>query len=295
MTIFNSPVKNMNKMIEGARENVILISAFLTADIVDTLPSLANKDLNKILLIRGNQEDFLNGSSSLSCLEEALSLGWKIYINEYLHAKLYCVDWKEAIIGSSNFTNRGLSTSGIGNIELNSVISITENDKNLITQLLEDSFRISFNELNLMKEKLNDSKSDHFQATGRWDFEKQRPVKVLFPDDIFEEFSNPLSEYNENLLTKTGYISSDGSLKDAFTQSNEYRWLLNVLKSTSSGTSTFGYISSKLHDSMISNSRIYRKDIKKYLSDLVSWLNNVSTDIVVDRNGHTDRFRLMTK
>jgi hypothetical protein len=74
------------------------------------------------VLIRGKLEDFLHGSSDLSCLETLSKLSnvdaGGITRLTNLHMKAYLLDEKSLLIGSGNFTQRGLFfNNGWGNIE----------------------------------------------------------------------------------------------------------------------------------------------------------------------------------
>lgn len=289
MTLFISPIKKVIDLLKSCEENITFISAFLTSDFLEFLQDYIPKNVKKTLLIRGNKIDFENGSSSFSSVEKAIALGWKVYINPTLHAKLYCFDWKQAIVGSSNLTSRGFSWNGVGNIELNSTISLTENDKKMLMRLINTSHLITPNDLDLMKNTLECNKNHSNNSSLNWPFEINTS---LFPDEMLEQFSIPLSDHNYELLRKSGYIPSVNNLKDAFIHSKEYQWLYHLLDKTDTQSATFGYLSKKLHDSIISEDRIYRKIIKEYLSNLVSWLENLDTEIAIEWKNHTSLFVL---
>lgn len=289
VTLYLSPLEEINNLLRSCEENITFISAFLTSDFLEFMQDHIPKNVEKTLLIRGNKIDFENGSSSFSSVEKAISLGWKVYINSDLHAKLYCFDWKQAVIGSSNLTSRGFSWNGLGNIELNATISLTENDKKILMKLIDASHLITPNDLYLMKNALKSNENYSTNSDSEWPFERELSLST---DEMLDKFSLPLSVHNYELLKQNGYVSSINNLKDSLMRSKEYQWLYHLLEKTDTRSATFGYISHKLHDSIVSDNRIYRKTIKEYVSHLISWLENLDTEISIEFLDHTSLFIL---
>jgi hypothetical protein len=92
-----------------------------------------NQDFKLDILIRGQLEDFINGSTDISALESLIQLKLtnldKVRRVTNLHMKAYLIDEEYLLIGSGNFTKSGLFFKGnSGNIEG----AIRTDDKNVI-------------------------------------------------------------------------------------------------------------------------------------------------------------------
>ncbi len=142
-----------------------------------------------------------------------------------------------------------------------------------------------------MKNALESHKNYSNSSDTGWPFEINSPLSLSL-NEMLDKFSFPLSDHNYELLKQNGYISSVNNLKDSFIRSKEYQWLYHLLEKTDTRSATFGYISKELHNSMVSDSRIYRKTIKECLSNLVSWLKNLDTEISIEWQDHTSLFVL---
>lgn len=292
MTLFLTPSEIIQNKVASCQDNLTFLTAFLTSDFIDQLEKIVPANLTKTLLIRGRKEDFVNGSTNVSSVEKAMDLGWEVFVNENSHAKLYCFDWKEASIGSSNLTNKGFNLNGSGNIELNSLIELTSKDVALINSLINDSHKLTRNDLSVIKSVVENTAPGTEETFEPWSFITSKPVTILFPDDLLDKFSLPVSEYNAQVLTAGRYYPTDDEIEGLFLKSNEYKWLYNLLSNKNSRSATFGYVSQELHNSLVSNSRVYRKDIKTYLNHLEGWLKEFETDIKVSKSGHTTLFEL---
>ena len=70
-------------------------------------------------------------------------------------------------------------------------------------------------ETNLKQNVVNDN----------WSFEKNNDVVYLFPDEMLQEYSLPLSELNRRVLNLS-HTYTDYDLKKAFEETNIYNWYL---------------------------------------------------------------------
>lgn len=97
----------------------VLITAYLTSGIFDILGNLDGAPDRKIqLFVRGNKQDFLNGSVCMKTLRRLHNTNIQCFLLQNLHAKLYIFDEQTMFIGSANLTNNGLSVSPNSNIEI---------------------------------------------------------------------------------------------------------------------------------------------------------------------------------
>ena len=97
----------------------------------------------------------------------------------------------------------------------------------------------------------------------------------------------------ENIsFLETVYTGDEVALKEAFRWSNAYLWLLNILKENN-GCLYFGPITEKLHNSLVSDPKPYRKDVKQLLSNLLTMIEELDMDeIVIDKPNYSQRVRL---
>ena len=263
--------KKLRSLCLSTRENIIVFSAYIKVDKFEEYNMLTRDVKNKVLLIRGRKSDFLSKSSDLEVIQYALSYGWSVYINNRIHAKLYLFDNSKALIGSANFTNSGINDGLKGNLELMAEVDLPEADLDKINAIIKNSTNVTQNELNLMITEMKDGETNLKQnvVNDNWSFEKNNDVVYLFPDEMLQEYSLPLSELNRRVLNLS-HTYTDYDLKKAFEETNIYNWLLGILESTELKTISFGELSARLHNTLISNDRIYRKDVKKYLANLMS-------------------------
>lgn len=272
-----------------SNDKVIIFSAFIKLSKFDEYNSITNKISNRVLLLRGRKQDFIKGSSDIEVIQIALLSGWKVYINKREHAKLYCFDDKKALIGSANLTQSGISDGSRGNIELVAEIKIERDDVKKINNILENSTLIAENELNEMQLYLNSSSETEKEEieNSMWSFEKEKKVESLFPEELLQDYSYPLSTINASILN----VDSKASLSQvqtAFKMTNEYIWLVEKLKKSEDNSMSFGEISYYLHNSLISNDRIYRADVKKYVQNLITWLEKISNlNITINESNHS--------
>jgi len=100
-------------------EQAVFITAYLTSGIFDILGNLDHfLDRKTMLFVRGNKQDFINGSVCIKTLRRLHNANIQCFLLQNLHAKLYIFDKQAMFIGSANLTNNGLSLSPNSNIEI---------------------------------------------------------------------------------------------------------------------------------------------------------------------------------
>lgn len=137
-------------------ESLVICSPFFKNSALEKLINLyqlaeQDRKINMKILLRGRLDDFLQGSSDISALESLIQLKNVDLDNvnrlTNLHMKAYMVDNKSLLIGSGNFTSRGLFvTSNNCNVEG----GIASNDEKLI-----EDFSAYYSEIEKSGESLN--------------------------------------------------------------------------------------------------------------------------------------------
>lgn len=74
---------------------------------------------------------------------------------------------------------------------------------------------------------------------------------------------------------------------------NAYRWLKSVLEQKGNKEIYFGELSRLIHDVIINDSKLYRKEVKELQANLLNWIIELNIDeIQIDRPKHSQRIRL---
>lgn len=284
--------------LQSAQNSVRIVSAYCKKQALEKLDShISNTVSKKQLLLRFQLADILHGSTDFEVLEYCLNAGWQVFIRFDLHAKTYIIDNVRGIVGSANMTGSGLNLTDNGNYEMAVVVPLENSDIVKIDNLFNDAVLITPAILVKMKEDLEKAKSNSQNV------EKQSwssAILDLFVPTISTLFSHELPESKDLPSQKGEYIqfldcrfNGDLSeLKEKFRWSNAYLWLLQVLKK-SSGYMFFGQLSAELHNTLVSDPKPFRKDVKIRLSNLLGWCENLSMpEIKIDIPNHSQRIRL---
>lgn len=278
-----------------------IISAFCK---VNTVKNLIDKNINtniesKKLLVRFRLEDLLSKASDVDLYEYCKKNGWELYIRFDLHAKTYIFDKKRCILGSSNLTGRGLGFGIIGNVEFSGVFDIDESDISKIELLFDNSLKVDDELFSQLKDEYENAKIQLNSNTNiqscTWSkkiYDKLVPnLKVMFSYD-FPSTKEPIFDDPDSLsFMDCSFPATEETVKNAFVHSNCYLWLKKALKDND-GCLYFGSASALLHDSMFSDPKPYRKDVKEYLSNLLSWIDFLQIDeIKIDRPNYSQRIQ----
>ena len=103
--IYNIKEK-FESLLSKCQESITFISGYVTIEAFDFVESIIRgKDLEKRILFKLNLEDFKRGASSFD-FRRAIDCGWKIYVDNSVHAKTYIFDDKYVLYGSANLTYR---------------------------------------------------------------------------------------------------------------------------------------------------------------------------------------------
>lgn len=291
----NEIMSAVTSELKSATESVQIITAYCKESAIEQLNNyISNSVLEKRIMLRFRLDDLVKGSTDFSVIEFCRNRGWKVYIRFDLHAKTYIVDGKRGFIGSANATNSGLSLIPHGNMEMGTLIDVDELDMEKIKTLYNDAILVD----NDIYSKL---KTQYLQVdvtqTGKkyvWDDE----IKNMFNPKIITLFSHELPDKDEFCngdyisFLDTEYNGDMSLLKEAFRWSNSYLWLINILKEND-GCMYFGSISEKLHNSLVSDPKPYRKDVKQLLVNMLNLIERLNMEeVVIDRPNFSQRVRL---
>ncbi len=277
--------------------SVQIITAYCKESTFKKLNSAISKSVSeKRLLIRFRMNDILAGSTDFDVIECALDNKWDVFIRFDLHAKTYIVDNKRGIVGSANATNSGFGIGGNGNMEMAAFVDIEKQDQDKIDRLFQDAIHVDNEILNNLRSQLKRVKTIEKTKHYSWDDTISRlfnpKVDTLFSHEMPDDFNLVPGEYFP-FLDET-YDGDITKLKASFLWCNAFLWLKTTLKE-SGGCLFFGELSSKLHDSLITDPKPYRKDVKKMLANLLLLIQKLEiNEITIDKPNYSQRVTLNT-
>lgn len=289
--IMDAIVKELHK----ATNSVQIITAYCKEKIFAYLDSEINTEVReKRLLVRFRLEDILKGSTDFGILRYGIEHDWKVYLRFDLHAKTYIVDNKRCFVGSANATNSGLNIGKSGNMEMAAFADVEPEDIKKIGNLFNDAILVDEDILVNLKKQLDSVEKATITDEYSWD----SSIMNLFHPQIYTLFSYELPG---NFELKAGEyfqfldVNFDGNkekLKEKFRLSNVYIWLVNTLRK-SGGCMYFGELSVKLHNTVVSDPKPYRRDIKRMLANLLRLIDELEMEeIAIDRPNFSQRIKL---
>lgn len=298
LLLTNEILDSVKKELTNASESVQIITAYCKeTSLIHLNKCISNSVSEKKLLVRFRMDDVVKGSTDFSIIDYALSEGWKVYIRFDLHAKTYIVDKKRGLVGSANATNSGLGIGMSGNMEIATLVDIDPQDINKIEKLYGDAIEVNDEILKKLREQIVGISTGEKKSSYVWD----SSITNLFTPKVETLFSYELPD--EGLLSDGKYVpfldetytGDKDKIKDAFRWSNIYLWLLQTLKENN-GEMYFGELSAKLHNSLVSDPKPYRKDVKLMLANLLSLIEELDMEEVeIDRPNYSQRIRLSDK
>ena len=284
--------------LQSAQNSVRIVSAYCKKQALEKLAShISNTVSKKQLLLRFRLADILHGSTDFEVLEYCLQNGWQVFIRFDLHAKTYIIDNVRGIVGSANMTASGLNLKENGNYEMAAVVPLENSDIAKIDNLFNEAVLITPAILAKMKNELENSKIDS-QNGGKQSWSSA--ILDLFAPTVSALFSHELPEVKEVPSQKDEYVQfldfrfneDFYELKEKFRWCNAYLWLLQVLRKNG-GCMYFGALSAELHNTLVSDPKPYRKDVKIWLSNLLYWCEKLQMpEIKIDVPNHSQRVRL---
>ena len=290
------------EQVSFVKDDLQIISAFCKTDTVKNLidANISNELSSKKLLVRFRLSDLLAHSSDIDLYEYCKANGWDMFIRFDLHAKTYIFDKKRCIVGSSNLTGRGFGFGIVGNCELSDFVNIDEEDNSKIDLLFDNSLKVDDALFSKMKDEYEKSKllltPDANLVNKHWSndvYEQFIPnYKVLFSYDFPSTLQPVLDDVSSLEFLDCPYPVSEDTIKEYFVRSNCYLWLKKVLFENNNCL-YFGALSQLLHNTLFNDPKPYRKDVKVYLANLLSWVRYFDIEeIKIDQPNYSQRIML---
>lgn len=291
----NEILDSVKRELESATSSIRIITAYCKVSSLVYLNGYINDEVkDKRLLVRFRMDDILRESTDFSIVECGMKLGWQVYIRFDLHAKTYIVDNKRGLVGSANATNSGLSIGKSGNMEMATLVDIESKDIEKINKLFDDAILMNDTLLKKLKSQLDAVGENEKKENHSWDASITTMfnphIDTLFSYELPEEFTLRNGEYFL-FLDKT-YDGNIDKFKEAFRWSNVYIWLLTTLKEND-GCLYFGTLTEKLHNTLVSDPKPYRRDVKQMIANLLALIDKLGMEeIVIDQPNYSQRVSL---
>jgi hypothetical protein len=280
----------LQSLASQAETSALIGTAFLKGNAFESICKKVKDNCRKVILTRWQFRDLVSGASDLEAFTCAQKYGWKFFYNQDLHAKLYIFD-NQAVIGSSNLTNRGLGGQPpAGNIELSTQLPVEKGLLDWFDNLIRKSILVDAELFEAISFEVNKFQTEtKTQTTIRKGFSqnvlkilKQRNIhKTLFLQDLPETF-DPLTLLQSNNafdpdichdLSVLGlpFKTEIHDIKVSFEISPSFIWLLEKVKSSIH----FGELSVLLHEEIYDDPKPYRGEIKRKLANLINWASTL--------------------
>lgn len=279
--------------LSSAEESVQILSAYgktnAIAAIIDKVKPSVEK---KRIMLRFRLDDLVKGSTDFEVIDFCRNLGWTVYVRFDLHAKTYVVDNKRGIIGSANATNSGLALTRTPNYEMAALVDIEEKDIDKINNLFNDALLVDDDlwiELNseYTRTKQQETTTTSFQWSKSVTDKFKPHIRTLFSYEFPEKEIYSPGEYIQFL--DLAYSGEKEQLRNSLRFSTAYLWLMDQLVEKN-GELYFGELSAKLHSSLVTDPKPYRKDVKVLLSNLLQIITALDMpEVGVDCPNHSQR------
>lgn len=298
-----SPVYSVleNRLKDGDDLRLLIVS-FIKLDALKQLLWATERYQNLRVIVRWRPQDIISGVSDLEVFTYLQERKIPLYFNEKIHLKLYIFESNVAFNTSGNLTLKGLGYSTNGNVEVGSMVTLTEADWQAIYELTEQSTPVDETIYAQMLETIKNVPKQAMPAS--------LPLWPSFPRKIFTIQAFPAAEDPETLVkyylsaARSGYpgedqqraihdlvtlkmpkdLDQDAALKHAlerFLQTPFVAAFVDELKIRKS--MSFGAVSEWVHTKCEDVPVPYRWEIKDSVRRLYNWLAAANPSITWDR------------
>tara|TARA_A100000171_G_scaffold51555_1_gene66242 strand:+ start:12544 stop:13455 length:912 start_codon:yes stop_codon:yes gene_type:complete len=272
----NSEFKeSLEKDMVCVKKDVFLISAFLKIDVLRWIDSLLAEGVSVTVLSRWRPQDLVVGASDFESYWFATDKGWSFYIDNDLHVKAMLLDESLMYVGSANFTSRGTHLFGFGNNELSVRDSASREDVKKIYSYKNACYKMTKPMCKEMQISVSNIERESVPIDLIWPIDIQSCIVPVVENVWVDEclFTSPVKFYEKNdrdidfVHDREIFGGGDPRLDD-FLSLRIVKWLDYRLDAREM---RFGEITAQLHSSLINDPKPYRKDVKKFVSNLIDW------------------------
>ncbi|WP_285147265.1 phospholipase D-like domain-containing protein [Lelliottia wanjuensis] len=281
--------------------SVNILSPYLTMPAVEFLFKHLPVGVDVKLIVRARPQDILSGAVDINAINVLHESGVKCFFHRTLHGKFYQINENEGYIGSANFTSNGLCLNGYGNLELTHKVTLTSEDKLLIASVFDDSLFVTSQIIKKILEYSKNNKMNVIQSFPSWWGDIIPNVNYIpIKDGIYVgdlPWCNLLYENEDKDIAHDKdvflYGQSFEKMRCEFLQSKVYHYFCAMINHREYKEMYFGELTESLQNGLKDDSIPYRKDIKGYVINLLSYFERLVPDIVcIDRPNYSQRVSL---
>lgn len=271
--------KRLEIDLKSAETEVLLVSAYLKASVMEWLARLVPANISVNVLVRFRKADILAGSSDLKIFEISQKHGWKLFFDNEVHTKALIIDDKKLIIGSSNYTGNGLSLFQRGNKEMNIEVIPTAKELNKITQYFSLACPVTTKLHEMMLNEIDNKEAlEQSASLEDWSALIMAQTTPIVDRLWVSECLNfgPEKHAGENKIAS----SKDQALWDGIPNLEKakslrlFKWIDNVLLVRKHDL-RFGEVTSVLHEALINEPAPYRREVKLFVQVLFDWIEEL--------------------
>lgn len=296
--MFENFKENLAKDLEKVEHTISIISAFCKKEALEFLDKqiCQKQNISKRLLVRFRLEDILSKSTDLEIYEYCKKNNWDLYIQFNLHAKVYVLDENICYMGSANATNKGLSINKRGNLEMTKKFELNTEENEQIEKVFSEALPMNDELFNQMKKQIN-SVDYNLPIKHEWNNEiiakNINEYNVLFQDD-FPINAVPTKMLEDEVFLEIYTTDPIENIKEKFYNTKIIQWLIDVLEKQKDNEIYFGELSSKIHNAIFQEPKLYRKEVKELQTHLYNWIETLNYDnLKIDIPGYSQRIRLL--
>lgn len=282
--LFDSDLEARLKVeFQNSESSVVILSAFLKATTLRWLKAHIDPVVRVTIVSRWQMHDLICGASDLIAYEFARDNGWTFAINTNMHHKIYLIDNRTLIIGSANFTSKGLHLGLKGNDESSIQITPSKIDLVKLNRYVLNCCTMDDVIFNKMKEVAN---IEHIPETKKcWPLAinglLKPDVNQLWVNDLLFNSPNTIQNGQSDFiahdlilfgLTDVDVIKEKEEFLTCFRGLAIWNWLLHTVKQSDSEFVRFGEVTAQLHTALVDDPKPYRKDVKMFLCNLYEWI-----------------------
>ena len=157
LSMTNNLGEKITRLLSGAHEQIVIISAFVRGDALSRILSDANSKVPVTVFARWRLADLVCGASDLAAFDIARERGAKFRIHSALHAKAFIAD-NSALVGSANVTLSAFGESENPNTEI--LVPTPADDpciQSLLKSLFTESMIVDENYVSLLRNVIQEN------------------------------------------------------------------------------------------------------------------------------------------
>jgi hypothetical protein len=280
----------------ASSERVWLVSGFVKSGFLERMDVNGGCDLK--VFSRWRLADLLAGASDFKAANETMSKGGSFFIHPRLHAKVFLFD-NHVFVGSANLTSSGLPLKhGAGNIEAAVQMAPSKDLIHFVEELQREAMHLDPQSIaEIQRELAECPRHDEIlnavspiqmpnafirrltsDCMGRLCKDDLplcgRPADLMLGDKFDEGVAHDLKLFSLNDSPTLKEI------RNAFLSSTCFAWLVRETQTAVK----FGHLASQLHDALADPSPPKRREVKRLLSNLISWARECDNEKFTEHN-----------